>query len=115
MPPEVATGRVVVVVGGRVVVVGGEVVVVGAGDAEDYRGPMRLASWWVAKSSVVEVLDVEVVGTCAGTVVEERWRRGALSPPRRRWRWWPRSPPRQRSGSAPQAGVGARLVSGESD
>jgi hypothetical protein len=65
--PEVATGRVVVVVGGNVVVVVvGEVVVVGAEDA----GPPPRSDV-VGGEVVVDVFGVEVVVTCAGTGLED--------------------------------------------
>ena len=76
MPPEVTTGRVVVVVGGDVVVVvGGEVVVVGVVDAEEAPGSDEVVrSCW--RHVVVEVFGVEVpdlsrndVGGGAGTGV----------------------------------------------
>ena len=68
--PEVATGRVVVVVGGKVVVVGGEVVVVGAGEGEALPGSDEVG---VVGGKVVgaEVFGVDVVGTCAGTGLED--------------------------------------------
>ena len=70
MAPEVATGRVVVVVGGKVVVGGGEVVVVGAWDGEAPPGSGEVG---VVGGKVVggEVFGVEVVGTCAGTGLED--------------------------------------------
>jgi hypothetical protein len=64
--PEVATGRVVVVVGGKVVVVVGDVVVVGTEDA----GPPPRSDV-VGGEIVVAVLGVDVVVTCAGTELED--------------------------------------------
>jgi hypothetical protein len=69
--PEVATGRVVVVVGGRVVVVGGEVVVVGAEDGEGLPGSDEAGKVVGGEVVVVELSGVEVVGTCAGTGLED--------------------------------------------
>jgi hypothetical protein len=70
--PEVATGRVVVVVGGRVVVVvGGEVVVVGAEDGEALPGSDEAGKVVGGEVVVVELSGVEVVGTCAGTGLED--------------------------------------------
>jgi hypothetical protein len=69
--PEVATGRVVVVIGGKVVVVGGEVVVVGAGDAKALPGSDEVGVVVDGEVVVVEVFGVEVVGTCAGTGLED--------------------------------------------
>jgi hypothetical protein len=70
--PEVATGRVVVVVGGKVVVVvGGEVVVVGAEDAEALPGSDEVGAVVGGEVVVVELSGLEVVGTCAGTGLED--------------------------------------------
>jgi hypothetical protein len=61
VPPDVATGRVVVVVGGTVVVVvGGEVVVVVVGDAETEVAP------WLGEDGVVVGGDVTVVEVFGG-------------------------------------------------
>ena len=61
MPPEVTTGRVVVVVGGDVVVVvGGEVVVVGVVDADEAPGSDEVGAVVVGGTVVVEVFGVEV-------------------------------------------------------
>jgi hypothetical protein len=68
VPPEVTTGRVVVVVGGEVVVVlGGEVVVVVVVEAEAEPGSDEVDGGVV----VVDVLGVERVETWAGMALEE--------------------------------------------
>jgi hypothetical protein len=64
--PEVATGRVVVVVGGKVVVVVGDAAVVGA---EDAGSPPR--SDVTGGEVVVDVFGVEVVVTRAGAGLED--------------------------------------------
>jgi hypothetical protein len=75
--PEVTTGRVVVVVGGKVVVVvvvvaGGAVVVVAAAEFDEPPGSdvVVVGGDVVEVVEVVEVVGVEVVGTCAGAVLD---------------------------------------------
>jgi hypothetical protein len=70
VPPEVVTGRVVVVVGGEVVVVvGGEVVVVGDVDPEEVPESGEVVVVVGGEVVVVEVLGS--AGACAGTVEDE--------------------------------------------
>jgi hypothetical protein len=72
VPPEVTTGRVVVVAGGDVVVVvGGEVVEVGDVDPEEPPGADEMGVVVGGDVAVVEVLAAGVVGTGAGTVLED--------------------------------------------
>jgi hypothetical protein len=76
VPPEVVTGRVVVVVGGKVVVVvGGEVVVVGDGETEfapesDGGGVVVGGDVTVVEVLGVELPVVDVVGTCNAGVLD---------------------------------------------
>jgi hypothetical protein len=67
--PDVATGRVVVVVGGEVVVVvGGMVVVVVVGDEEPAPSPDKVGVVVGGVVVVVGATDVEVLGVCSGAL-----------------------------------------------
>jgi hypothetical protein len=70
VPPEVTTGRVVVVVGGEVVVVVGGAVVVGDVATEDEPWSDELGVVVGGDVTVVEVLGDVVVGTCAGAAFD---------------------------------------------
>jgi hypothetical protein len=71
VPPEVTTGRVVVVVGGKVVVVCRDLLVVGDVDAEGAPESDEVGVVVGGKVVVVEALGAEVVGTCAGALFED--------------------------------------------
>ena len=114
--PEVATGRVVVVVGGKVVVVGGEVVVVGAGDGEALPGSDEVGVVVGGEVVGVEVFGVEVVGTCAGTGLEDALAPGcsfATTTPMAMVA--PVAPKTAERVSSRRRTLARRLVSGESD
>ncbi len=114
--PEVATGGVVVVVGGRVVVVVGEVVVVGAGDGEALPGSDEVGVVVGGKVVGVEVFDVEVVGTCAGTGLKDALAPGcsfATTTPMAMVA--PVAPKTAKRVSSRRRTSARRLVSGESD